>query len=122
MIRRPPRSTLFPYTTLFRSLPGIWVLFLLSPTDYLLAVLIGTGVALLSGRNQSYMKSAFNIAQFGLAAVVALAIFHTVATHATPPGPQEWVAAFLAGAATSAIEASLVATAISLSGGAPQFR
>src|SRR2546429_2779404 len=23
MIRRPPRSTLFPYTTLFRSLPGI---------------------------------------------------------------------------------------------------
>src|SRR3989442_5982466 len=27
MIRRPPRSTLFPYTTLFRSLDGIlWVL------------------------------------------------------------------------------------------------
>src|SRR5438034_7241080 len=24
MIRRPPRSTLFPYTTLFRSLNGIW--------------------------------------------------------------------------------------------------
>src|SRR5256885_10410292 len=24
MIRRPPRSTLFPYTTLFRSLPGYW--------------------------------------------------------------------------------------------------
>src|SRR2546427_10338262 len=23
MIRRPPRSTLFPYTTLFRSLPGL---------------------------------------------------------------------------------------------------
>ena len=22
MIRRPPRSTLFPYTTLFRSIPG----------------------------------------------------------------------------------------------------
>src|SRR3989475_11325190 len=26
MIRRPPRSTLFPYTTLFRSLPGRHVL------------------------------------------------------------------------------------------------
>src|SRR5256884_8008317 len=25
MIRRPPRSTLFPYTTLFRSKPGITV-------------------------------------------------------------------------------------------------
>src|SRR5260370_26764167 len=24
MIRRPPRSTLFPYTTLFRSLKNIW--------------------------------------------------------------------------------------------------
>src|SRR3712207_6863540 len=29
MIRRPPRSTLFPYTTLFRSQPGVnslWIL------------------------------------------------------------------------------------------------
>src|SRR6266487_6110346 len=25
MIRRPPRSTLFPYTTLFRSRPGVHV-------------------------------------------------------------------------------------------------
>src|SRR6266850_6832109 len=24
MIRRPPRSTLFPYTTLFRSVPAPW--------------------------------------------------------------------------------------------------
>src|SRR6266536_4570052 len=24
MIRRPPRSTLFPYTTLFRSRPPLW--------------------------------------------------------------------------------------------------
>src|SRR2546428_10322934 len=30
MIRRPPRSTLFPYTTLFRSIP------LLHPAGYLL--------------------------------------------------------------------------------------
>src|SRR3712207_7884801 len=26
MIRRPPRSTLFPYTTLFLSALGVWVL------------------------------------------------------------------------------------------------
>src|SRR3712207_8854933 len=25
MIRRPPRSTLFPYTTLFRSVPVFWM-------------------------------------------------------------------------------------------------
>src|SRR3712207_8642197 len=31
MIRRPPRSTLFPYTTLFRSVPGDVFLALLHP-------------------------------------------------------------------------------------------
>src|SRR2546426_4716649 len=31
MIRRPPRSTLFPYTTLFRSLPIVRSLLLESP-------------------------------------------------------------------------------------------
>src|SRR5258708_19967297 len=31
MIRRPPRSTLFPYTTLFRSSP--WVLTILRDSD-----------------------------------------------------------------------------------------
>src|SRR3712207_8788551 len=30
MIRRPPRSTLFPYTTLFRSLVGAFVALLLA--------------------------------------------------------------------------------------------
>ena len=38
------------------------------------------------------------------------------------PGPREWLAAFVAAGATSALEATLVATAISLSGGATQFR
>ena len=104
------------------ELPGIVGLFFLTPTDYLLALLIGTGAALLADRGQSLLKSAFNLAQFALAGVVALTIFHAIATLATPPGPQEWVAAFVAAAATSAIEATLVATAISLSGGAPQWR
>src|SRR2546430_17185237 len=31
MIRRPPRSTLFPYTTLFRSQPGLILLDLSMP-------------------------------------------------------------------------------------------
>src|SRR2546427_7410227 len=32
MIRRPPRSTLFPYTTLFRSLLGVGVLAVIGNT------------------------------------------------------------------------------------------
>src|SRR2546429_7959640 len=35
MIRRPPRSTLFPYTTLFRSLPGLTMLAM-----YLLGIIV----------------------------------------------------------------------------------
>jgi diguanylate cyclase (GGDEF)-like protein len=104
------------------ELPGIVGLFFLSPTDYLLALMVGAGVAVLADANQSRVKSAFNLAQFALVAVIALAIFHAIASDVAPPGPQEWLAAFLAGGATSAIEALLVATAISLSGGAPQFR
>src|SRR2546427_7063102 len=34
MIRRPPRSTLFPYTTLFRSRPRGALLRLTSPVDF----------------------------------------------------------------------------------------
>src|SRR3712207_4276553 len=37
MIRRPPRSTLFPYTTLFRSFPALEVLFIESGGDNLAA-------------------------------------------------------------------------------------
>jgi len=32
MIRRPPRSTLFPYTTLFRSVPALETYLKLQPT------------------------------------------------------------------------------------------
>ncbi len=104
------------------ELPGIVGLFVLPPTEYLVACLLGTGLALLADRQQSSLKRAFNLAQFGLAAVVALCVFHAIATPAMPPGPQEWLAAFAAAGATSALEATLVATAISLSGGASQFR
>src|SRR5258708_22085815 len=34
MIRRPPRSTLFPYTTLFRSRPGNRLNLMIPPAPY----------------------------------------------------------------------------------------
>src|SRR3989454_8611597 len=43
MIRRPPRSTLFPYTTLFRSLYGFACLFVIG---FLWAAMGGAGTAL----------------------------------------------------------------------------
>src|SRR5258705_832200 len=44
MIRRPPRSTLFPYTTLFRSTPGLTPGYHSYVTSgVIVATLIGTG-------------------------------------------------------------------------------
>src|SRR5436190_21302110 len=38
MIRRPPRSTLFPYTTLFRSVEAMWLMLQQEePDDYVIA-------------------------------------------------------------------------------------
>src|SRR3712207_8627097 len=45
MIRRPPRSTLFPYTTLFRSTRAFLGLLPLAPRP--LGLLLGQGLALL---------------------------------------------------------------------------
>src|SRR5258706_164070 len=49
MIRRPPRSTLFPYTTLFRSAVAALAL-LENPTQFLSSVQVGiTSIGLLNG-------------------------------------------------------------------------
>src|SRR3989454_1106806 len=75
MIRRPPRSTLFPYTTLFRSL-GIWALTLQSVQGALMVMInhgISTGalfflVGMLYERRHSRLIEAFG----GIAKVVPL--------------------------------------------------
>src|SRR2546430_13528668 len=43
MIRRPPRSTLFPYTTLFRSVLIVYLL-ALTATNHLMGVLVAPAV------------------------------------------------------------------------------
>src|SRR6478736_10387639 len=49
MIRRPPRSTLFPYTTLFRSHPAVEVG--ASPRGSQALVLVARALAVLAGRD-----------------------------------------------------------------------
>src|SRR2546426_7332992 len=61
MIRRPPRSTLFPYTTLFRSLP--------------LILLAGVGTqALVQGRRRRGRRLVLVIAALGGATAVYSAV------------------------------------------------
>ena len=62
-------------------------LFLLSPTDYVLAYVVGAGAALLLDRNQSGVKRAYNIAQVWICAIVGLAVFHAIAEPGPTGGP-----------------------------------
>src|SRR3712207_9284086 len=50
MIRRPPRSTLFPYTTLFRSTPGFMALAALRCTDTVRTEYQGQTLSCVRGR------------------------------------------------------------------------
>src|SRR5256885_9382692 len=70
MIRRPPRSTLFPYTTLFRSPIGMLALSLL-----VIAALLRDRASLLHGRFGIAARIAFR----ALAGAVAVALYRTSA-------------------------------------------
>src|SRR3712207_7436836 len=63
MIRRPPRSTLFPYTTLFRSVTGL-----------LVQVAVALGWGLLFARLARGMRGLRLVGAAVVASVVALAV------------------------------------------------
>jgi diguanylate cyclase (GGDEF)-like protein len=101
--------------------PAVLGLFLLSPHDYFLAMLIGSGSALLYSR-QARLKFAFNLSNFAISAAVTLTVFHLLASPTGAPDVRDWVAAFAATSMATVVSAVTIATAISLSGGAPQFQ
>src|SRR5258705_12615040 len=101
--------------------PAVIGLFLLSPTDYVLAVLAGSAVAL-AWSHQTPLKFVFNLVNFGLGAAAALSVFHLLATPTSTPSLTDWIAAFVATLTTTVLSALTIATAISLSGGAPPFQ
>ena len=101
--------------------PAVIGLFLLTPGEYVLALLVGSGIALLRAR-QAPLKLVFNLVNFALGGTAALAIFHLLGTHTGTPTVADWVAAFAATLLSTSLSSVCVATAISLSGGAPQFQ
>ena len=101
--------------------PAVIGFFLLSPTDYLLAVFVGAGLALLVQRRQRLIKTVFNLANFVCIAAVSLMIVNSLARIDGVPGPQEWAIAFVATSVATVIGAVTIALVITLSGGAPQF-
>jgi diguanylate cyclase (GGDEF)-like protein len=101
--------------------PAILGLFFLAPMDYMLAVLTGSAAAMILTRPRP-VKVAFNLANYGLIAVMSLSIVLTFSSPVGPPGIHEWAAAFGATILATVISSVTIALVITLSGGAPQFQ
>ena len=101
--------------------PAVIGFFSLSPTEYLVAMILGAGAALLVQPRQRLIKTAFNLANFLCVATVSLLVIHTFADLTITPGPVEWLAAFGATLMAALISSVSIALVITLSGGAPQF-
>jgi diguanylate cyclase (GGDEF)-like protein len=102
--------------------PAVIGLFFLTPPDYVLAVITGSAAAMLFASGQRGIKVAFNLANFGLIAVTSYTIVTYMITRDGLPGIREWLAAFAATSSATIISSLTIATVITLSGGAPQFR
>jgi diguanylate cyclase (GGDEF)-like protein len=101
--------------------PAVIGFFFLAPTDYLLAILVGSSVAFLIGARQRIEKLVFNLANFALVAVVELTVLYAFASMTGEPQLRDWLAAFGATLSAAVLSALTIATVITISGGAPQF-
>ena len=98
------------------EIPLVLGLFFSSPTELVLAQLVGAAVALAFVRRQSPLKFTFNISHFCVEACLAAVLFHRVIGSETfSLGPRVWVGAFLATLMTTVVGALTITLAISLS-------
>jgi diguanylate cyclase (GGDEF)-like protein len=104
------------------ELPSVIGFFFLAPTEYLIALLVGSGAALVFRSHQPSIKVAFNLANYAFIAVVTLTVFRAIGTFHGPPAPIDWAAAMIATLLGAVLSAITIATVIVLSGGAPQFQ
>ena len=104
------------------ELPLVAGLFLVAPPAFIVARLIGSGLALFFNRRQRSVKLAFNLAQFSLASVMSVAIVHLVVAPDQAFGPGIWVAVLLVALVENVIGVLSVSTAISLAEGTAQYR
>ncbi len=104
------------------EVPAVFGLFYLSPAQYLVALMVGSGLALVAATEQSPLKIAFNLANSLFVGTLSLVIFTTLAGPSTIPNAADWIAITLALISASVAGAVTIATAITLSGGAPQFQ
>ena len=104
------------------EIPVVVGLFLVAPPEFVAARIIGSALALFISRRQRGAKLAFNVAQFGLCAVVSVAIVHLAASPTGELGPPLWIAALVTTLIDNLIGVLCVSTAISLAEGTPHYR
>ncbi len=112
------------------EVPLVLGLFFLSPGEFLVARFVGAGLALVISRRQRSVKLAFNLSQFMLSSVVALAVFHIpsfgprvdLLAGPTSVGPLHWFTGLAATYAENFVGVLAVSSAISLAEGTSQFR
>jgi diguanylate cyclase (GGDEF)-like protein len=104
------------------ELPLVAGLFLVTPPEFIVARVIGSGLALFFNRRQRSVKLAFNLAQFSLASVISVAIVHFAVGADRAFGPSLWLAVLAVALVENVIGVLTVSTAISLAEGTAQYR
>jgi diguanylate cyclase (GGDEF)-like protein len=102
------------------EIPVVYGIFFFSPAEFIVARLIGAGLALVISRKQRSAKLGFNLAQFLLCSVVTLGVVQLLVGFGAAFGPRDWPAAFLATSAENMVGVFAVTAAISLAEGTPQ--
>ncbi len=103
------------HTFSMSEIPLVLGLFLATPTDFVIANVLGAAAGLILHRKQSAVKLAFNVSQFALGAVLAVSIFYFLRTPGGSLAPGDWMAAFLAALAANIVGIVAIAAAIALS-------
>jgi diguanylate cyclase (GGDEF)-like protein len=99
------------------EIPVVYGIFFFRPAEYILARLIGAGLALVLSRKQRSVKLGFNLAQFLLCSVVTVGVVHLLVGVTASFGPRDWPTAFLATSAENMVGVFAVTAAISLAEG-----
>jgi diguanylate cyclase (GGDEF)-like protein len=102
------------------EIPVVYGIFFFAPGQFIVARLIGAGLALVFNRRQRSVKLAFNLAQFFLCSVVTVGVVQLLDGVSSSFGPRDWPTAFLATSAENMVGVFAVTAAISLAEGAPQ--
>jgi diguanylate cyclase (GGDEF)-like protein len=99
------------------DLPFIFGLAFATGDGLVLGALIGTGLVWGLHRRLPLVKLAFNLAQLGLAASLAVAIMHAVPDSASALDPMTWLGLYAAILASSALTIGCIAGAIAITEG-----